>query len=297
MNEEVTRGFSERVRVMLGTYLSYGAVALVSLAYVAASFLTVEASGKGLFEILADGAAAFLLGITVNRMLEVQGIRNGERDARVLSVEEKHESLVERVSPDLDALDGFCEARNREALERARRTYLSRHGLRYGDHFDSEGIRRPWEHAGKRGLIAAFRALSVRRHVRTAAHLRLTRLSAGLLISDAGNPADPYFLGRSKREYERECRRGEIASKLMTALLFGYYGVELLQSFSVADLIWTVLQVGLFLLMGGIRMEKGYLYVVDEYRARIQKKCDVLRAFLSQNAKEEERREEKGEGI
>ena len=116
--------------------------------------------------------------------------------------------------------------------------------------------------------------------MRIAAGLHLTRLSAGLLISDAGDPADPYRMGRSKREYRRESGRGDVLSKLLTALLFGCYGVSLLQSFSVAELVWTLLQLGLFLTMGSIRMERSYLYVVDEYRGRMQKKGDVLTMFL-----------------
>lgn len=292
MNEEVTRRWNERARDALRNYFGYGAVALVVIAYVASAFLTVEATGKSVGQILADGTAAFLLGIAINRMLDVQGIRNGDRDARVIAAEERHAALVEEVAPRLDALDAFCEEKNREALARARRTYLSHHGLRYRDYFDGDGICVGRHPPAGRGLRERLRALEVSRRVRHAERIRLTRLSAGLLISDAGNPSDPYCLGRSKREYARQSGRGDLFSKLVTALLFGYYGVTLLQSFSVADLIWTLLQVALFLLMGGIRMERSYLYVVDEYRGRIRKKCDVLRMFLGTKERTEERREE-----
>ncbi len=279
MNDELAKSINERLRDAIRNYIGYGAVALVALSYVASSFLTIEATGKSVYEIIADGAIAFLLGITVNRMFDVQGLRNGERDGRVLAAEERHAALVEAASPYLDALDAFCEEKNTEALSRARRTYLSCHGLRYTDYFDAEGIciRRCREHG--RGLRARFAEFREARRVRHAERLRLTRLSAGLLISDAGNPQDPYELGRSKREYERESGRSDLFTKLLTAILFGYYGVSLLQGFSPADLIWTILQVGLFLLMGGIKMERSYLYVTDEYRARITKKSDILRMF------------------
>lgn len=286
MNEDFARGFGERARDLIRNYFGYGAVLLLSLVYVASAFLTVETTGKTTAQILSDGALAFLLGITINRMFDVQGMRNGDRDARVRATEERHAQLVEAVSPHLDSLDVFCEEKNREALARARRTYLSRHGLRYADYFDKDGI--CVSHCRVHGgttLRARLAAMEERRHVRVAARLRLKRLSAGLLISDAGDPADPYRMGRSKREYHRESGRGDVFSKLLTALLFGCYGVSLLQGFSVAELVWTLLQLGLFLTMGSIRMERSYLYVVDEYRGRMQKKGDVLTMFLKEQEK------------
>ena len=288
MNEDMSREWSERLRDAIRNYLGYGAVVLVVLAYIASAFLTLEATGKSVGQILTDGAIVFLLGLTINRMLDLQGIHNGERDLRVRETEDRHAELVESVAPRLDALDAFCEVKNAEALARARRTYLSHRGLRYHDYFDAQGFCvcrcRPHEST----LRARFRAAREKATVRRAERIKLTRLSAGLLISDSGNPADPYFLGRSKREYERQSGRGDVLSKLLTALVFGYYGVSLLHGFSLAELIWTLLQVGLFLLMGAIKMEKSYLYVVDEYRGRIKKKSDVLRAFLCASAREEE---------
>lgn len=293
MNEELTRRIGERARDLIRNYFGYGTVLLLSLAYLASAFLTVEATGKSVGEILADGALAFLLGITLNRTFDVQGMRNGDRDARVLAAEDRHAQLVEEVAPHLDALDAFCEEKNRVALERARRTYLSRHGLRYADYFDAEGVCVSRGRIAPVGLRARLAAAEERRRVHHAERLHLTRLSAGLLISDAGDPSDPYHMGRSKREYRRESGRGDVTSRLFTAMLFGCYGVSLLQGFSVADLIWTVLQLGLFLSMGGIRMERSYLYVVDEYRGRIQKKGDVLRMFLEGRKTETKGEEEK----
>ena len=46
-----------------------------------------------------------------------------------------------------------------------------------------------------------------------------------------------------------------------------------------ARLIWTTLQVALFLAMGVITMFKAYNFVVDEFRGRIVKKIDNLQKF------------------
>ncbi|MBE6588818.1 MAG: hypothetical protein E7643_01445 [Ruminococcaceae bacterium] len=287
MKDHLQLALSEKIKEVLRNYIGYLSVGLVCLSYIATSFVTIGETGKGIGEILADGVVAFLLGIMINRMFDAQGLRNGDRDARVCIASERHARIAERVAPCLDELDEWCEIKNREALARARRQYLSRHGMRYTDYFMEDGT--PYAYLPRRGGGLRARREELLRHIRfrRAAAIRLTRLSAGLLISDTGNPDDPYYLGRSKTEYTRESSRRDFLTKLFTAILFGYYGVSLLGSFSPADLIWTLFQVGIFLLMGGVKMEQSYLYVTDEYRARMTKKADILRMFENSRRKGE----------
>ena len=73
------------------------------------------------------------------------------------------------------------------------------------------------------------------------------------------------------------------------ALLFGYYGVELLENFSWGALIFKLFQVALFLLIGVTRMLRTYFFMTDEYRARIVKKIDLLQMFGASLAKAEKR--------
>ena len=273
------QNLAERIKEALQSNFGYLAVLLVSLSYVATAFLTVQSTGKSAARIVADGVLAFLVGLLINRMFEAQGVIHGDADARVRAAVERHAAAVEEASLSLDALDAWCEERNAEALLRARRTFLSRHGLRDSDFFEEDGTPRPPE--AYPPTHTRRERIAQRLAVARAREIRITRLSAGLLISDTGEDGDPYFLGRSKREFHAQSMRQDVGSKLALAFLFGYYGVSLLSSFSVATLLWTVLQLAVFLLMGAIRMEQSYLYVVDEYRARISKKTDVLRMFLA----------------
>ena len=56
MREDLHTTLGERLRELFRNYIGYLAVALVSLAYIATSFLTLGATGKGIGEIVADGA-------------------------------------------------------------------------------------------------------------------------------------------------------------------------------------------------------------------------------------------------
>ena len=285
------KNIAEKIKDAVRSNFGYIAVVLVSCAYIATSFLTVEATGKSVAKILADGLLAFIVGVLINRMFEAQGVINGDADRRVMSATERHAEMVETVAPYLDELDAWCEIKNAEALARARRTYLSRHGMRYTDYFNEEGLPLPYavrECTRHRERVAEIKR---RRRFEHALNMKLTRLSAGLLISDTGDASDPYFLGRSKAEYGSESARNDVRSKLVLAGLFGYFGVSLLQSFSVANLIWTILQLTVFLLMGAIKMEQSYMYVTDEYRSRVNKKTDILQMFKVYMGKEREKNE------
>lgn len=282
------KNIAEKIKDAFRSNFGYIAVVVMSLAFVASSFLSIESTGKEIPRIIADGIITFVVGILVNRMFEMQGVINGDADLRVVDAVKKHSEMVEIVAPHLDLLDEWCAVKNAEALARARRTYLSRHGLRYAEHFDADGIRIPARREGGRGLRARMQRFWVGRRVRHAERLRLTRLSAGLLISDTGDLNDPYFLGRSKQEYGLQSAKHDVWSKVILAVFFGYYGVSLVQDFSPANLIWTIFQLALFLLLGALKMEQSQMFVTDEYRERVNKKTDILQMFHACLRKEEE---------
>lgn len=280
---------AERWKELLRNHIGYLAVAAVSLSYLATAFVTIGETGKTPARIVADGAVAFLLGILINRLFDAQGMMNGERDERVIAAIALHRETAERLSPDPDDMDEWCEGKNAEALKRVRRRYLAEHGMRYADCFEADGTPRRllWVKCKR----WSDRAEEVRRHriCRHAVRLKITRLSSALLLGDSGHGEDPYFMGRSKSEYARQSSRKDVLTKLLTALLFGYYGVSLIRDPNAAALIWTVLQVSFFVGMGIFKMQSSYLFVTDEYRGRLTKKVGLLRLYETERKKEDGR--------
>ncbi len=282
------KNIAERIKDAFRSNLGYIAVILVSVAFVARAFLTVSTTGKSIPQIIAEGILTFVVGILINRMFETQGVINGDADPRVLDSIERHTGMVDAVASNLDELDAWCELKNAEALARARRTYLSRYGMRYKDYFTEDGMTLAFVPMGCKKLKERYAEFWRKHRFQHAANIKITKLSAGLLISDTGDPNDPYFLGRSKQEYREQSARHDVWSKIIIAAFFGYYGVSLLTSFSLANLIWTVLQLTVFLLMGALKMEQSYMFVTDEYRSRVDKKSDILQMFDASLRKERE---------
>lgn len=271
----------EKARDFLKKNIGYMVVGLVSAIYIATSVITMGKTGKTFGEIMADGAVVLFLGVFVNRIFDLQGMMNGDREERVQETIRLHGEAVVRVSPYLDHLDKWCEEKNEEALKIQRTKILASEGMRYDDYFDEKGGAKPFVVNKDRLKDKFLRSDEIKRLrcFRKALRLKLTPLTASGLTSEGGKKQDPYYLGRTKSQYERGATISDVITKVIIACLFGYYGAELVQDFSYADLIWKALQIGIFFITGVIKMYQSYMFVVDEYRGRIVKKIDNLQKF------------------
>ena len=271
----------EKARDFLKKNIGYMVVGLVSAIYIATSVITMGKTGKTFGEIMADGAVVLFLGVFVNRIFDLQGMMNGDREERVQETIRLHGEAVVRVSPYLDRLDKWCEEKNEEALKMQRTKILASEGMRYDDYFDEKGGAKLFVVNKDRLKDKFLRGDEIKRLrcFRKALRLKLTPLTASGLTSEGGKKQDPYYLGRTKSQYERGATISDVITKVIIACLFGYYGAELVQDFSYADLIWKALQIGIFFIAGVIKMYQSYMFVVDEYRGRIVKKIDNLQMF------------------
>lgn len=271
----------EKARDFLKKNIGYMIVGLLSAIYIATSVITMGKTGKTIGEIMAGGAIVLFLGVFINRIFDLQGMMNGEREERVQDTIRMHGEAVVRISPYLDRLDGWCDEKNAEALKMQRTKILAGEGMRYDDYFDERGGAKTFVVNKDRLKDKYLRGDEIKRLrcYRKALRLKLTPLTASGLTSEGGKKQDPYYLGRTKSQYERGATISDIVSKVIIACLFGYYGAELVQDFSYADLIWKALQIGIFFITGVIKMYQSYMFIVDEYRGRIIKKIDNLQKF------------------
>lgn len=272
---------NEKIRDFFRNNLGYFIVGFASVVYILTAFLTIDQTGKSLAQIIADGAIAFFLGLFINRIFDLQGMMSGDREERVQATKEEHGAIVLRISPHIDKLDDWCEEENKRNYKIQRTKILARVGLKYDDCFDEGGVAKDWRPNEASLQVKGLKRIEQRkvRGFLKAVNLKLTPLSAGELTSEGGKQQDPFYFGRTKAQYETQHSLGDLISKFGTAIIFGYYGVSLIKNFDYVRLIWTTLQVALFLVMGVIKMYQAYNFVVDEFRGRIVKKIDNLQKF------------------
>lgn len=272
---------NEKIRDFFKQNIGYFIVALVSIVYIATAFITVDETGKTIGEIIADTAVVFFLGLFINRVFDLQGMMNGDRDERVQMAIVTHGETVVKISPYIDRLDEWCKLKNEENLKVQRTRVLASEGMRYEDYFNEDGSAKdfkPDEEKLKNKTLRKTEKARIR-CFKKALHLKLTPITAGALTSEGGKKQDPYNFGRTKGQYETQTSVRDIITKICIAGIFGYYGVRLIQDFNYATLIWNGLQVAIFLIMGCIKMYNSFMFVTGEYRTRIVNKTNSLEMF------------------
>lgn len=272
---------NEKIRDFFKQNIGYFIVALVSIVYIATAFITVDETGKTIGEIIADTAVVFFLGLFINRVFDLQGMMNGDRDERVQMAIVTHGETVVKISPYIDRLDEWCKLKNEENLKVQRTRVLASEGMRYEDYFNEDGSAKdfkPDEEKLKNKTLRKTEKARIR-CFKKALHLKLTPITAGALTSEGGKKQDPYNFGRTKGQYETQTSVRDIITKICIAGIFGYYGVRLIQDFNYATLIWNGLQVVIFLIMGCIKMYNSFMFVTGEYRTRIVNKTNNLEMF------------------
>lgn len=280
--DETSAKMFDRVKSVLMSSLGYIGVGLTSIVYVLMAFVTIDKTGKTGGEIIATGVISFIFGILVNRSFSMQGIMNGSKDSRIVEATKAHQVAVDTVADQLDRLQPWCEEENKRNYKVQRTKILARGSMRYDDCFDEEGIAKPCP----LDLDYKNKPRQVRNVIRQqyrywhkAVTLHLTPLNASDLTSDKTKKDDIYYMGRTKVEYERSTFLQTVLTKVGTAILFGYYGVKIIENFDYRNLIWTSLQVGVYIMFGVISMFQAYNYMTDEYRCRLEMKADELKKF------------------
>jgi hypothetical protein len=261
-------------RIVWGDLLGYLGVGIVALLYIGTAMFAPTASGKTLGSIIADGALGFVLGVSINFNLNMQGVLKGRNDPRMISTRTEHGKAVERISPYLHRLDGWCEQRNAEILKRERTRLLMAVGLRYEDCFDADGTPREVELVGEEKLVKARK-----KALRAAVRVKLHRLSTASLTTDGERQGDPFDFGESPEQYQRRTNLTGAASKVIMALVFGYYGVTMVSDFRFEELAWRALYVAILVALGIAKLLQSYLFMVDTYRGGVIKKINYLQSF------------------
>ena len=261
-------------------YIGYVAIAGVSVLYVLSALFVPGVTGKSIGEILVEGFLSYMLGVCLNYLFSVQGVMNGERDEQMLATRALHGQAVERISPFLGLLDAWCEQRNAAALRAARTRLLASVGLPYEHCFDENGCARniTVEITGTKAQRTALRER--KRVLRRARRLHLAQLSAEVLTGESGHHAEnPYHFGINTDVYLQRVNGRGAVTKLCSAVILGYFGVEPLVNGSYVELLWRGVYVALMLATGVITMYKAQLFMTTTHRQGVVQKINQLQIF------------------
>lgn len=268
----------------------YLAVSLISLAYIAGSFIMISETGKTIYEIIAGGIISMIVGILINGVFRSLGLRRGEEDERTISTTSLYAQTIDSVVCHIDKLQDFCDMENTRALSNIRKKILARVGISYNDCFDELGVVKSFdyelysdeqiENAKPRKRRKYLKINKARRRAYDkAVNVKIKLLSPAILTSDSVKENDPFNFGKSKKEYSSQQNASDVISRVVMAVIFGYFGVSLASEINIALLIWNTMQIVMYIASGVVQMYSTYSWIVNDHRVGVIKKIDCLQKF------------------
>ena len=232
----------------------YFAVILISLVYIGGSFILISKTGKSVYEIIASGFLSMITGLLINGIFRSLGIRRAEADPRTISTAKLYSDSVEAIVPHIDRLGEFCENENKRALFSIRTKILARAGLKYADFFDENGILYSHDYelysdeeilGATKGRARKMKSVNRRRKLayNKAVNTKIKLLTPSALTSEGAKENDPFDFGKSKKEYSTQRNLSDMISRILMAVIFGYFGVTFVSEVNPALLIWNTMQI------------------------------------------------------
>jgi len=271
-----------RIRAFFLSNLGFILVSLTVVIYLFYGLVTLDETGKTAWQIIIDSAVAWIVGFSIARMLEYQGFLMGDKNESVQRTKELHGKTTMDISNDIEYLDDWCQHENELALKVGRTQILSAAGMKYENLFNSDGTMKDEAIEVKKSPIKVIeqRNKKKRKAIDDAINCKITPLSTNsLTTSYASKKYDPYDFGLTKAEYTSRSTMSAAIQKIILGVAFGFYSVELVKDFQWGYLIYTGIQVGIFLLLGGITMVKAYFFVIEAQREATIKKINNLEKF------------------
>lgn len=269
---------TERVKNFFRNNLGIILVIIASIGYILLGFIEIGETGKSIGQIIADGMLALIFGLVINMLLSFQGILTGERDEKVIATNNTHAEITLSIENETNYLEEFCVEATYKELKKRRTMILINVGIKYDDIFDEEfGVK------DFSGLIKEDDKLKKIKMnaIKKAIKYKLTPLTPQSLTANAERQDDVYNFGKSKTTYIKSKFTKKLASKLLFSVIFGYFGVSMASNFTIANLIWTTIQVLVFILFGGVSYFQAFMFITDEDRRNTVNKIDVLTTFKS----------------
>jgi hypothetical protein len=246
-------------------------VILIALAYLGFSFLVVKEKEASLLEIILRTATSFLVGFSINRMLDIQGINAGLSTPDFISVDKQHFEATQQLGKDKSRLRKYTSYLNKESLKDARTTILSYEGLDYDEYFDKKG-----KFIGSFGKVTkgmdkdkVIEINSRNKNIRKAISHKVTQLSPQSLLSDDVKVLDPNYQGETIGQYTTKSVSLDIAAKLLPAFIVGRIGVAFVETASGAAFLFASLELSLYTLMGFIKYYTAFSFITKKYKQRI----------------------------
>lgn len=196
---------------------------------------------------------------------------------------------IEKIDPYLQYCDDYCQEKNEIRLTREKTKYLRRYGIRYDDFVNDR-------------LDYSRLNENQQKALQKVDQIKIFQLDMEYLLSDC----DEVKLNKGRKttisSYKAKTYGKNIITKVLTAIVFGFFTVDKLKDPNISSIIWYAIQICIWIAMAMITYVTNYMYMTEEYCQNvIILKTNYLHEFYNLMVENpnryKQKREEKNENI
>ena len=271
----ITRG-REYIRENLPSIVLF----LLCAAWLLTGLVAFKLTGKEKEAFIADTALVFILGISINRLCSIMGIKKGKQTDKYISTTNLHGAKVTEAAKDINALVRWCDKENVENKKEEQTKLLIPLGICYEDFIEDRIDYKKFEKSNK--LLSFISVNKMKKKIKKIKHIKLKQVSVDALTTTITETTDKFDFGRSEKQYMKSEDRGDIVGKIVFYVFLGSLTVSFLINFSYANIILRIVQLVMLLALGAFKYANAYTFIVDEFRAGTIKKINHLDRFLNE---------------
>lgn len=224
----------------------------------------IEESGKTISEIIASSFLSFAMGTAINFIFAKKGILAGKNTPTYIETMVRYTKEIEKTDSHIEEMDAFCEKKNAQRIKNAQVKILRTERIKYED-FLNKTMEEICDTKEKRKCWLR------------AQHIKIQYLTADNLLSETDERYEKGKKDLTINEYERKQNVTDMVTKLLFALIFGYFGVSFVGNYE--NILWGAIQICMWLLMGIGKYIQNYTYITDVYKTKIHRKINLLIEF------------------
>ena len=251
-------------------------VLAICIIYVLYGAFNIEETNKTIGSIIATGSLSAIVGFSIKTIRTKGGILAGLNSPKFLAKTNLYGQTKENVSDCIEEIPNYCIYKNKRNLLEKQKEYLSLHAMSY-DLF-SKGI---YDKQVKE-LISQNKkeeAKELKLILKKCRSIKVFQLEPTLLTNAYDNSCrDEVIMQHSIKGFEKKKISGDFFISLIFIVIFGCFSLGI-GKFNLSNIIWTSLQIALYLILGQIKYADAYRFVTEDLRGKIDKVISLLEEF------------------
>lgn len=251
---------------------------LVCVVYIFKGVIEIVETGKTISEIIADGFIMFLVSFGIKIILRKKGLNNGYNSPLFISTCNDYGNNITSISDNIELLDYFCKDENNERLRIKQKTFLIKHAISEDEFFNSD----KYKHKPlKNGLNKEEYKRELEKYLvcKKARKLTVFQYSSKLITNAYDNFTDEdSLLKTTTKKYQKKATFSNFIIGILCAIIFAYFTFQEGQ-FTWNGLIWSTLQIAIYLVLGLIEYLNAYEFITKTLREKIKRIIVIIDKF------------------